>query len=148
VLVIDPETDARALAAEAQALHRAVFGGSAPDLLIDSYVAAHRIVRPAAQPDGEAGVRRGEASVRRAIERGLDLEALELTWRIRRPQHPLVQKTQILVYLAEALPEYQARIVGGTQRTGGALWKLCGHVVRSLAKYLQGVYLILRHRLE
>lgn len=135
--VVDPESEARALAAEAQALHRSVFGGSAPPLLVESYVAAHRVVRPGA-----------DAGVRRAIERELDLEALELYWRIRRPEHALVQKAQILVYLAEALPEYQTRIVGETRRTDWALWRLGGHGLRSLAKYVRGAYLILRHRLE
>jgi len=137
VRVIDPVSDARALAAEAQALHRCVFGGAAPELLVDSYVAAHRVVRPDTDLQG----------VRRAVERGLDLEALELYWRIRRPKHALVQKAQILVYLAEALPEYQLRIVGQARRTDWALWRLAGHGLRSLAKFLQGAYLIQRHKL-
>ena len=133
------DPDAAALSAEAHALHRAVFGESAPDALVRAYVAAHGALFSDARLDGEE-------SVRRAVERGLDLEAVELVFRLRKKRHALVQKAQILVYLAEALPEYQARMVGGA-RVRGALVKLVGHGARTALKLAKGAYLVRRHRL-
>ena len=139
MVLTDSDPHATALSAEAHALHRAVFGGSAPDTLVRAYIAAHRALWPDSRPDGEE-------SVRRAVERGLDLEAVELVLRLRKKRHALVQKAQILVYLAEALQEYQARLVGGA-RVRGAMVKLVGHGARTALKLAKGAYLVRRHRL-
>lgn len=129
------------LVAEAHALHHILFGGSAPESLVAAYVDAHRVWWPDAPVAGEG-------DVRRAVNLGLDLEALEMVFRLRGQNHPLVRKLGIFVALAEAFPRYQPRFVAHASRHWtAALGILAAHALRSAMKSVKGLYLIRRHGL-
>src|SRR5437667_10234024 len=101
--------DEHALGAEAAALHGALFGREVPDEIARHYAAAH--------PHVLTRVTDAEREwMARAVAARSDLEALEIAVRVFRPGHVLTRKMAVLVYLAEASPEYYHRFVNEEPR--------------------------------
>ena len=124
------------LQAEAQALHRALFGAAAPDEIARRYAGAHEHALTKIS-DAE------RAWMARAL--GWDLEALEIAVRLLRPGHVLTRKMRALCYVAEAFPEYYGRFVNGVPRRARALVSLGWHVARTAVKFIKG-WLLLKGR--
>lgn len=125
---------------EVAALHRAVFDAPPPPVVVERYLAAHEHhVAP--------GPAREEESVATAVDRGLDLEALELALRLRDGDHLLARKLRALLLVAETLPAYQPAFVSRDTRTRGALLRLALRGLRSGLKLLRGHWLIRRYGL-
>jgi len=76
-------------------IYRALLGKDPAAVLVERYA--------------EANLRKfGEEKsmkLRRLVERGADIEALEFAWRLKDPTNPLTGKMHIMIYLAEAQPE-------------------------------------------
>jgi len=128
--------NAEALQAEAQALHRALFGSDAPDEIARRYAGAHDHALTRISDDERAWMARALRS---------DLEALELAVRLLRPGHVLTRKMKALAYVAEAFPDYYDRFVNGTPRRARAFLTLGWHAARTAVKFLKG-WLLLKGR--
>ena len=117
---------------EARHLHAALFREHCPPELEEAYVRAHDYYcRPG--PD--------DAAIRTIVARKLDVEAIELVLRRKRPA--LTRKLRLLVYLAEATPSGYRRLVNEADRPVLAWLVLGGAVFRTALKYLKG-FLLLR----
>ena len=125
-----------ALRAEAEAIHRAIFGREAPAEVARHYAAAHAHAMTKVT-DAER-----EWMARAA---GSDLEALEVALRKRRPDHVLCRKFRLLATVAEASPESYGDFVNETPRRAGAFAVLAWHWARSLLKSLKGRILLGRY---
>ena len=126
----------RELRAEARHLHAALFRESIPPELEEGYVRAHgHYCRQG--PD--------DAAIRTIVARKLDVEAIELVLRRKRPA--LTRKLRLLVYLAEVRPSYYRRFVNEADRPVRAWLVLGGAVPRTAFKYLKGLVLLRRHRI-
>ena len=132
--------DAEALAREARSLHQALFGGVAPEEVVQRYIRAHEIC-PAARTE----------AARRALDlilsRNLDAEAIEYALRLRQGDPALTQKFQILFYLVEIRSAYYSRFVNERPGAARASWEMLRGLLRSLVKFVKGNYLIRRYRL-
>src|SRR5437667_3489392 len=116
----------RELREEARHLHAALFQEEIPAELEEGYVRAHTLYcRPG--PD--------DAAIRAIVERKLDVEALELVLRRKRPA--LTRKLRMLLYLAEARPSYYPRLVNESDRPVRGWLSLCRTVLRTGFKYVQ-----------
>src|SRR5262249_28493298 len=112
---------------EASALHRAAFGRDVAEEVAQRYTEAHR----------GALLRVDSADskwMQRVLERGIDLEALEIALRIRQPDHVLCHKFKLLIYIAEAFPEYYGDFVNEERRRAGGFCSLALHGLRTLCK--------------
>ena len=120
---------------EACALHRAVFGFEAPKQVGQRYVEAHGFV-----------LSRMDATdsnwMQRVLDIRADLEALELVLRIRQPGHVLCHKFKLLIYIAEAFPEYYCYFVNEDRHRFRAFFRLTLNGFRSLYKYFKGWFLL------
>ena len=131
-------TDGHRFDAEVAAIHRALFGCDAPDEIARLYAAAH--------PHALARVTGDEQQwMARAVEGRWDLEALEVAVRVLRGDHVLTRKMKLLVYLAEASPEYYARFVNEEPRRVTAFCRLAWQGGRTMLKLLKG-WMILKTR--
>jgi hypothetical protein len=84
-------------------------------------------------------------NLERLIERGTDLEALELALRRSRRRNALTQRFQVLCYLAEVRPDNFGRFVN-ERRRWSAGWLILGlHLLRSLYKLAKGRRLMRVH---
>jgi len=128
--------DPRDLRAEANHLHRALFGGDAPEEVREQYASALQAAPLAEVP---------RCDLSRLIARGLDLEALELALRRRTRVNALSQRFQVLCYLAEARPEYYSRFVNESPRFLVGWLALGLHAVRSVYKLIKGRCLLRIH---
>ncbi len=132
--------DEEALAREARTLHRALFGGTIPEEVVQRYIRAHDVC-PAARTEG----------ARRALDiilsRNLDAEAIEYVLRLRKGNPALTQKFQILFYLVEVRSAYYGCFVNERPGSVRAAWEMLLAVVRSLVKFVKGCYLVRRYRL-
>jgi len=127
----DPEQ----LVQEAFALHRAVFGFEPPEHVGQHYLEAHRCVL--------LNIDDAESKwMRRVIEIGADIEALELVFRIRQPGRVLCHKLKLLVYITEAYPEYYCYFVNENPQRLWAFSMLTLHSLRTLYKYFKGLCLL------
>src|SRR5439155_26599851 len=137
VLAMPP--DPRDLRAEANHLHRALFGGDAPEEVREQYASALQAAPLAAVPGRD---------LTRLIDRGIDREALELALRRRTRANALTQRFQVLCYLAEARPEYYSRFVNESPRFLVGWLALALHTVRSVYKLIKGRCLIRIHDVQ
>jgi hypothetical protein len=122
-------TEEEGLEAEADALHRAVFGRAAPAEIARRYAEAHLYALTKVTEAERDWMTRA---------RGADLEALELSVRRSRPDHVLTRKLRTLVYLCEASPEYFGYFVNETPGRFRAIVTLAWHVCRTAVKALSG----------
>jgi hypothetical protein len=123
--------------AEANCLHRALFGRDAPEEVQTQYVNALQGAVLADFPRCDLG---------RLIERGIDLEALELALRRRARVNGLTQRFHALCYLVEVRPEYYARFVNEPPHFTTGVLVLAWHVIRSAYKLVKGRCLMWIHR--
>lgn len=129
--------DLRGLCAEANHLHRALFGGEAPPEVQRQYARALRDAPLAESPRCDRP---------RLLERGADLEAIELALRRRTPANALTQRFHVLCYLVEARPESFERFVNEPPRFVTGTLALGLHALRSLYKLIKGRCLMRIHR--
>ena len=124
------DCDPAQLRREASALHCAAFGRDVPEKIADRYIEAHSVVLPRVAVIDKQWMDR-------VIGAETDLEALELVLRTREPNHVLCQKLKLLIYIAEAFPEYYGDFVNETPQRARALCTLALHGVRMLYKHLK-----------
>ena len=132
-----PECDPAQLRREASALHCAAFGRDVPKEVAQRYAEAHSVA-PLRVDIAES------KWMQRVFEGEVDLEALEIALRFRQPDHVLCNKFKLLIYIAEAFPEYYADFVNEEQRRAGGFGSLVRHGLRTLCKYLKGWWLLLK----
>jgi len=124
------------LRAEANYLHRTLFGHAAPEDLQSRYAAALATAPLAPVP---------RCDLARLIEHGVDFEALELALRRRTRVNALTQRFQVLCYLAEAQSEYYSRFVNESPHRLVGGFTLAFHALRSVYKLLKGHCLLRIH---
>jgi hypothetical protein len=124
------------LRAQADSLHRALFGREAPDEVRLQYAT---VLRRAALADTP------RCDLAGLIERGVDLEAMEAALRRRNPGNALTQRFRVLCYLTEARPEYFERFVNETPAPVIGTLTLVVLTVRSLYKLAKGHLLLWIH---
>ncbi|HEX9443717.1 MAG TPA: hypothetical protein VGA73_06335 [Candidatus Binatia bacterium] len=125
---------AAGLRAEADRLHRLLFGGAAPEEVRRQYAAALKNA-PLAE------------NIARLWKSGADLEALELVLRKGDPSNPLTRRFRTLCYLAEARPEYFARFVAARGSFPGGIFTLGWTALRTIVHAVKGAYLLRKHGL-
>jgi hypothetical protein len=118
------------LAREANAVHRALFGSDAPEDLRRQYAQVLATASVAAWPE--------RLDLLHVVDRGGDLEAIELALRRIEPRNALTQRFQVVCYLAEARPEQFGTFVNERRRMIAGWASLAAHVVRSALKLLKG----------
>jgi hypothetical protein len=134
--VLATQPGLRDLRTEANHLHRALFGRDAPAEVQDQYARALQTAPLAEVP---------RCDLTALIERGVDLEALELALRRRARVNALTQRFQVLCYLAEARPEYYSRFVNEPPRFLVGWLTLGLHTARSVYKLIKGQWLLRIH---
>jgi hypothetical protein len=130
---------ASALQAEAQWLHRALFGCPPRVVLLERYAEAMRHVLLQVDPQESS-------TVQKVVDLKLDVEAVELA--LRRPvPHLLTRKLQALAILAEATDGYHAYFTNDRDSRFAAFASLAAAAIRTPLAKLQGKYLVWRHEL-
>jgi hypothetical protein len=131
-----PRSQTDRLRVEANHIHRALFGHDAPEEVQRQYASALEAAPLADWPP---------INLERLIERGVDLEALELALRRSRRRNALTQRFQVLCYLAEVRPDNIGRFVNERCRRPAG-WLILGlHLLRSLYKLAKGRRLMRVH---
>lgn len=124
------------LGLEAHYLHRAFFGSEPPPEVVDRYIAANLIC--CGEPD---------ALTAAVVAHALDAEAIELTLRLRKGPTILTKKIRILFYLLEVRSAYYPFFFGDVESLPRAASGVAYSVLRTVVKYLKGVYLVRKHGL-
>ena len=124
------------LQAEADLLHRVLFGEPAPAA---TRVRFADLMRCRSLPDN--------LDVVELAARGVDLEALELAMRRRDPRNLLSQRFHALCYLAEARPDHFDLFVNRDAGWTRAMAVLTLHVLRSACKLIRGKWQMRAHGL-
>jgi hypothetical protein len=132
---VEPEELER-LRAQANYLHRALFGREAPDEVRWQYA---RVLHRAAL------VETPRCDLARLMEREVDVEAMEVALRRRNPSNSLTQRFRVLCYLTEARPEYFDRFVNETPALVVGTLTLWFLTLRSLYKLAKGDFLVWVH---
>lgn len=122
------------LQAEADRLHRVLFGGGAPEEVKRQYAAALETMPITVTPEIET-----------LLESGVDLEAMELALRKKDPLNPLTQRFRVLCYLVEARPEYFDRFVAERRRSLAGVIALTIATLRTVYKAIKGRHLARKH---
>ncbi len=120
---------------EASALHRAAFGRDVSGEVAERYAEAHRLALlqvDITEPKW----------MQRVLEEGADLEALEVVLRSRQPDHVLCHKLKLLIYIAEAFPEYYADFINEEPRRAKGVCSLALQALRTVYKYFKGRWLL------
>lgn len=134
---IDSSVTDSMLQHEADRIHSAIFGGIAPPILRERFVAP-------SQRLNAATVTRDVERYYQALEHARDLEALELACR-RTGQLPIITlKFRLMVYLAETLPENQRHFVNPSDSFARGAFTVARALVRAPFKYLRGRALLRR----
>ena len=131
-----PPPDPGRLRAEANHLHRALFGHDAPAEVQRQYADALQGAPLAEFP---------RCDLTRLMERGIDLEAIELALRRRARVNALTQRFHVLCYLVEVRPEYYPRFVNESSRFAVGWLTLGLHAARSVYKLVKGLCLLRIH---
>jgi hypothetical protein len=122
---------------EVSVLHWTVFQRAVPEQVIQLYIQAHCTVM------SQLDIAQSRW-LERIIEKEQDLEALEFGLRNREPDHVLCQKLKLLIYIAEAFPEYYSDFVNESPRRGSAFCSLVLHTIRTVGKQLKAWWLLRR----
>ena len=120
---------------EVRHFHDTFFARTLDQSVIDRYVAAHRYCLPGVDA-------RAQATIDTIVSSALDVEAIEMVFRLRRRDNVLTQKIQILFYLVEVRAQYYGDFVGETQDRGQALRRILPAIVKTVFKFLKGKYLV------
>ena len=131
--------DPARLPAEADRLHRVLFGRPAPDAVRRQYASIIGRAPLAARP---------RCNLAELIDRGVDLEALELALRRRSTLNSLTQRFQTLCYLVEVRPEYFGRFVNERRAWASGTLLLAFETLRSLYKLIKGRILLRIHDVD
>jgi len=130
-------SDPAHLRAEGELLHYSVFGTRIPEPVLKKYIEAHHYyLRSAVQSE--------LTWMAKAVELGLDLEALEIALRYSDKNHILVRKLKILVHITEAFGAYRRRFVNEHPQRLRAITVLAFHGFRTVSKFLKGKFLLWR----
>ena len=122
---------------EADRIYRALFGAAAPDVIKE------RFLEPS-QTLNAGTVMRDVEHYYQALEHAPDLEALELACRWT-GRFPLIsRKFQLMVYLAETLPENQRYFVNTSDSFARGMLVVVATVFRSALKFVRGWFLMRR----
>ena len=133
----DAHTSAPDLRTEARALHQALFRSEPPAQIVDRYVAAHAAGLGACTP--------AEADwLKRLLQSGADLSALELVLRRRNRKHVLVRKLHILTYITEGSAGYSREFLNQKPQRARAFIELFSALLRTSWKIVYGQYLLRR----
>jgi len=124
--------------AEAEILHRILFGSGAPAEVKQRYAVALETLPLAAAP---------QCDLAALSKRNVDLEAMELALRRNNPFNFLTQRFRVLCYLVEAQPDYFHRFVNDRPRffTGALILGL--KTLRSACLAVKGRWLVKRYDL-
>ena len=120
---------------EVRYFHDTFFARTLDQSVIDRYVAAHQYCLPIVDA-------RALATIDTIVSSALDVEAIELVFRLRRRDNVLTRKIQILFYLVEVRAQYYGDFVGETQNRGQALRRMLLAGVSTAFKFLKGKYLV------
>ncbi len=116
---------------EARRIHRHLFASPLPPLLEERYLKALEHQQAAFSEEERR-------AFWKALGRAGDLEALELAARKKRKLRILGSRFQLMVRLAETLPEYQKHFVNTGNRRPAAFLSLFWGMVRTLIKKIKG----------
>jgi hypothetical protein len=120
---------------EVRHFHDTFFAQPLDQSIIDRYVAAHHHCLP----DVDA---RSLAAIDTIVASALDVEAIELVFRLRRRDNVLSKKLQILFYIVEVRAQYYGDFVGETEGRGPALRGILRASLSTVFKFLKGKYLV------
>lgn len=120
---------------EVRHFHDTFFARTLDQSVIDRYVAAHQYCLPSVDA-------RALATIDTIVSSALDVEAIELVFRLRRRDNVLTKKIQILFYLVEVRAQYYGDFVGETQGQAQALRRILLASVSTVFKFLKGKYLV------
>jgi hypothetical protein len=126
-------------AQEAAKLYRTLFGGEPGAVLVDRFVLAAERLDGMTDPAELA-------LYRRCVSRVGDLEALEVACRYTRRLPVLCRKLQLMVYLAETLPEHYDDFVNERSSPARGWAALFGGLLRTSWKLGYGLILLARVR--
>jgi len=124
--------------AEAEILHRILFGSDAPAEVKQRYALALETLPLAAAP---------QCDLAALSERQVDLEAMELALRRNNPSNFLTQRFRVLCYLVETQPDYFHRFVNDRPRFLAGAITLGLMTLRAAYKALKGRWLVKRYDL-
>jgi len=124
------------LQAEADILHRALFGSGAPAEVKQRYALALETLPLAAAL---------KCDLAALSERRIDIEAIELALRKNNPLNFLTQRFRVLCYLVEARPDYFHRFVNRRPRFFFSALTLGLMTLRSVYKAAKGRLLVKRY---
>ena len=131
----DPEARVTTLQEEVRDFHDVFFARALDQSVIDRYVAAHQHCLPGVDA-------RTLATIDTIVSSALDVEAIELVFRLRRRDNVLTRKIQILFYLVEVRAQYYGDFLGEPRNRGQALRRLLRAGISTAFKFLKGRYLI------
>jgi hypothetical protein len=128
-------SDNEGLLREAATLHQTIFGRPITKDLEDAFVLANQALMPTAHVDHEV-------DVDLLIRKSLDIEAIEIALRRKRPHNSLSKKMQIMCYLAECRSVYFSDFVNEEKQPVKAFLLMAFHTFRSIYKLAKGTCLI------
>jgi hypothetical protein len=133
--------DADALVEEVKYFHRRVFKSDPEPDTIRRYAAANLLCL-SALPSNRSTL------IRKLVSKKIDVEAVEVVWRLRDPRNPLTLKFQILCYLAEVKSRHMPRFVNLKPGFFRGVAHLMLSTTWGLIKLAKGRFLIWRHGLD
>jgi hypothetical protein len=86
--------------------------------------------------------------IQKLVSKKIDVEAVEVAWRLRDPRNPLTLKLQILCYLAEVKSRQMPRFVNLKPGFSRGVAQLMLSTAWGLIKFVKGRFLIWRHGLD
>lgn len=128
------------LADEALYFHNSLFSQPLDPAVIERYIAANRLCILELD-ECHAAI------IDKIVTARLDLEAIEMVFRLRQPDNFLTKKMQILFYLLEVRSAYYHRFINNEANFSLALRSLVSTALAGALKLLKGRYLIWKYDL-
>ena len=128
------------LSDEVSYLYHSLFKSSIPDALKTKYIRAHEFIIP-------SGTVEQVKAIKKIIKFNLDVEAVELAFRKKDLQHPLLQKIKILIYLMECDSKYYHLFINERASFLEAIFALLYHSFYTSYKLIKGKILKWRYNL-
>jgi hypothetical protein len=136
-----PTDDAETLVEEVKYFHQRVFKSDPEPDTIQRYTAANHLCF-SAMPNTRSTL------IQKLVSKKIDVEAVEVAWRLRDPRNPLTLKLQILCYLAEVKSRQMPRFVNLKPGFSRGVAQLMLSTAWGLIKFVKGRFLIWRHGLD
>jgi hypothetical protein len=111
--------------------HQRIFSFEAVEEVISHYIKAHQVYQ-AKMDSSEA------AFISFIVEKGVDLEAVEYVWRLKKKNNLLTQKLGILLFVCEVFPQYQNSYLNFCDNRL-AIFELFFYLFRSFYKAVKGL---------